>query len=159
MHAFEDAGAAGLNIQDRVGSSRPGRPGSRSVVGRETAVRRIRAAVAARTDPGFVVAGCTDAAAADGLDEAVERGQAYVDAGADLIFPEAMTCAADVERLRAAVDVRLAMRAADDGLAEIAAQGTQQRLLGRMRQGRDVDDLLSSGTCTSFNAEFDKFTL
>ncbi len=84
-------GAAAMHIEDQVGAKRCGhRPGKELVPAGEMA-DRIKAAVDARTDSGFVIMARTDALANEGLDAAVERARKYVDAGADMIFPEAIT--------------------------------------------------------------------
>ena len=84
-------GAAAMHIEDQVGAKRCGhRPGKEIVPVGEMA-DRIKAAVDARTDPGFVVMARTDALANEGLEKAIERSVLYVQAGADMIFPEAMT--------------------------------------------------------------------
>jgi methylisocitrate lyase len=105
VQLLEDAGVAGLHIEDQVNPKRCGHLDGKDVVDRDIAVKRIKAAAAARRDPAFVIAARTDAAAVNGLDDAIDRARAYADAGADLIFPEAMNGEADFERLRAAVDV------------------------------------------------------
>jgi methylisocitrate lyase len=85
------AGAAAMHMEDQVGAKRCGhRPGKELVPAAEMA-DRIKAAVDARTDPGFVVMARTDALANEGLDAAVSRAISYVEAGADMIFPEAIT--------------------------------------------------------------------
>lgn len=85
------AGAAGIHIEDQVAAKRCGhRPGKALVAAGEMA-DRIRAAVDARTDPEFVIMARTDAAAVEGLDAAIERACRYREAGADMIFPEALT--------------------------------------------------------------------
>jgi methylisocitrate lyase len=94
-----------VHIEDQVNPKRCGHLDGKDVVDRDIAVKRIKAAAAARRDPAFVIAARTDAAAVNGLDDAIDRARAYADAGADLIFPEAMNGEADFERLRAAVDV------------------------------------------------------
>ena len=101
VQVLEDAGAAGLHIEDQVNPKRCGHLDGKDVVDREVAVRRITAAVGARRDPAFVIAARTDAAAVHGIGNAIDRAKAYADAGADLIFPEAMTGEADFERFRA----------------------------------------------------------
>ena len=68
-------------------------------------VDRVKAAVDARTDAGFVIMARTDAAAVEGIDAAIERACAYVEAGADMIFPEAMKTSGDYQRFKAAVKV------------------------------------------------------
>jgi methylisocitrate lyase len=102
---LEDAGAAGIHVEDQVNPKRCGRLDGKDVTDPGTAVRRIKAAVAARRDPAFVIAARTDAAAVHGIGDAIDRARAYADAGADLIFPEAMAGEADIERFRAALDV------------------------------------------------------
>jgi methylisocitrate lyase len=90
VQVLEDAGVAGMHVGDQVNPKRCGHLDGKDVVDRDVAVRRIAAAVAARRDPSFVIAARTDAAAVHGLDDAIERARAYADAGADLIFPEAL---------------------------------------------------------------------
>jgi methylisocitrate lyase len=105
VQVLEDAGVAGIHLEDQVNPKRCGHLDGKDVVDRDVAVRRITSAVAARRDPSFVIAARTDAASVSGLDDAIERAKAYADAGADLIFPEALGDEAGFERFRAAVDV------------------------------------------------------
>ena len=130
----------------------------------------------------------------NGLADAIDRAKAYVDAGADMIFPEAMADEADFERFRAAIDapilanmtefgksklldvktlanlgvniviypvtlLRLAMDAADAGLAEIADRGTQEGLLDRMQHRRDLYDLLDYEAYNAFDTSVFNFNL
>ncbi|ENL8726969.1 methylisocitrate lyase [Citrobacter amalonaticus] len=85
------AGAAALHIEDQIGAKRCGHRPNKAIVSKEEMVDRIRAAVDARTDPHFVIMARTDALAVEGLDAAIDRAQAYVEAGADMLFPEAIT--------------------------------------------------------------------
>jgi methylisocitrate lyase len=85
------AGAAGMHIEDQVGAKRCGHRPGKELVSRDEMVDRIKAAVDAKTDLQFVVMARTDALAVEGLERAVERARACVEAGADAIFPEAMT--------------------------------------------------------------------
>ena len=85
------AGAAALHIEDQIGAKRCGHRPNKAIVSKEEMVDRIRAAVDARTDPNFVIMARTDALAVEGLEAAIDRAQAYVDAGADMLFPEAIT--------------------------------------------------------------------
>jgi methylisocitrate lyase len=85
------AGAAAMHIEDQVGAKRCGHRPNKELVSKEEMGDRIKAAVDARQDPGFVVMARTDALANEGLDQAIERAVAYVKAGADMIFPEAIT--------------------------------------------------------------------
>jgi methylisocitrate lyase len=84
-------GAAGMHIEDQVGAKRCGHRPNKEIVSREEMVDRIKAAVDARTDEHFVIMARTDALAVEGLEAALERAIACVEAGADMVFPEAMT--------------------------------------------------------------------
>jgi methylisocitrate lyase len=84
-------GAAAMHIEDQVGAKRCGHRPGKELVAKEEMVDRIKAAVDARTDPSFVIMARTDALANEGLDSAVSRAIAYAEAGADMIFPEAIT--------------------------------------------------------------------
>lgn len=99
------AGAAALHIEDQIGAKRCGHRPNKAIVSKEEMVDRIRAAVDARTDPNFVVMARTDALAVEGLDAAIDRAQAYVEAGADMLFPEAITELAMYRQFADAVQV------------------------------------------------------
>ncbi len=99
------AGAAAMHIEDQAGAKRCGhRPGKELVSGEEMA-DRVKAAVDARTDPSFVIMARTDALANEGLDAAISRAVKYVEAGADMIFPEALTELAMYRKFAAALKV------------------------------------------------------
>jgi len=98
-------GAAAMHIEDQVGAKRCGHRPGKELVSKEEMCDRIKSAVDARTDPGFVIMARTDALASEGLDRAVERASAYVDAGADMIFPEAITDLPMYGKFAAAVKV------------------------------------------------------
>ena len=98
------AGAAGCHIEDQVAAKRCGHRPNKAVVSKSEMVDRIKAAVDARTDD-FVIMARTDAMAVEGMDAAIERAVACAEAGADMIFPEAMTELAQYEQFIAAVDV------------------------------------------------------
>ena len=85
------SGAGAMHIEDQVQSKRCGHRPGKEIVSRDEMVDRIKAAVDARSDPDFVIMARTDALAVEGLNAAIERARACVDAGADMIFPEAMT--------------------------------------------------------------------
>src|SRR2546426_5211180 len=84
------AGAAAMHIEDQVGAKRCGHRPGKELVSKEEMSDRIKAAVDARTDRDFVIMARTDALANEGLDSAITRAIAYVKAGADMIFPEAI---------------------------------------------------------------------
>ncbi|MEQ4731032.1 MULTISPECIES: methylisocitrate lyase [Providencia] len=91
VKSFCKAGAAGLHIEDQVGAKRCGHRPNKEIVSTQEMVYRIKAAVDARTDDSFVIMARTDALAVEGIDAALERAQAYLEAGADMLFPEAIT--------------------------------------------------------------------
>lgn len=105
IKSFIKAGVAAVHIEDQVGQKRCGHRPGKEVVGTGEMVDRVKAAVDARTDDQFVIMARTDAAAAEGIDAAIERAVAYVEAGADMIFPEAMKTLDDYRRFKAAVKV------------------------------------------------------
>jgi methylisocitrate lyase len=128
VQLLEDAGTAGLHIEDQVNPKRCGHLDGKDVVGHDVAVRRIKAAAAARRDPGFVIAARTDAAAVNGISDAIDRAKAYADAGADLIFPEAMADEADFERFRAAIDVPILANMTEFGRSKLLDATTLENL-------------------------------
>lgn len=85
------AGAGAMHIEDQVGAKRCGHRPGKEIVSKEEMVDRVKAAADARTDESFCIMARTDALAVEGLDKAIERAVACVEAGADMIFPEAMT--------------------------------------------------------------------
>nr|WP_244960825.1 methylisocitrate lyase [Pseudoclavibacter chungangensis] len=119
VQEIEDAGLAGLHIEDQVNPKRCGHLDGKQVVDAETATKRIRAAVDARRDPNLLVMARTDIRAAEGLDAATDRAKALVDAGADAIFPEAMRTLDEFAAMRAAVDVPLLANMTEFGKSEL----------------------------------------
>ncbi len=105
IRSFERVGVAAVHMEDQVGQKRCGHRPGKEVVPKAEMVDRVKAAVDARTDAGFVIMARTDAAAVEGVDAAIERAVAYVEAGADMIFPEAMATLDDYRRFRQAVRV------------------------------------------------------
>src|SRR5690349_3129531 len=117
--ALEDAGLAGCHIEDQVNPKRCGHLDGKSVVPVADMVRRIRAAVSARRDPNFTICARTDARGTEGLDAAVDRAKAYVDAGADLVFTEALADAGEFAKFRTAVDVPLLANMTEFGKSDL----------------------------------------
>ena len=105
IRSFIGVGVAAVHMEDQVGQKRCGHRPGKEVVSKEEMVDRVKAAVDARTDPGFVIMARTDAVAVEGIDSAIERACAYVEAGADMIFPEAMKTLDDYRRFKSAVKV------------------------------------------------------
>ena len=104
---LEDAGLAGCHLEDQVNPKRCGHLDGKDVVSTDDMVKRLRAAVSARRDPDFVICARTDAASVESVSAAIERARAYADAGADMIFTEALYELADFERFRASIDIPL----------------------------------------------------
>ncbi len=174
---FESAGLAGLHLEDQQLPKRCGHLSGKTLVSQEEMVSKLKAAVAARRDPDFVIIARTDARAGEGFDAAVERARAYVEAGADMIFPEALETPDEFGRFAQAVNaplianmtefgkspllssaelaklgyaavlfpvttLRVAMKAVETALREIAREGTQKGLLDRMQTRAELYKLL-----------------
>ncbi len=116
---MEDAGLAGLHLEDQVNPKRCGHLDGKAVVPTSEMIKRIRAAVTARRDPNFIICARTDAAGIEGIPAAIERAKAYADAGADLIFTEALHTPADFEQFRAAVETPLLANMTEFGKSEL----------------------------------------
>ncbi len=104
---LEEAGLAGCHLEDQESPKRCGHLERKTLVPTAEMVRRVRAAAEARSDPDFLLIARTDARGPEGLDAAVDRARAYVDAGAAMIFPEALQDEREFEAFRAAIDAPL----------------------------------------------------
>ena len=186
VQVMEDAGVAGLHLEDQENPKRCGHLAGKTLRPAEAMVRSLTAAVDARRDRDLVICARTDAAAVEGLDAAIDRAKGYVDAGADMIFAEAMAEPREFERFRAAIDVpllanmtefgrsellttarltelgvnvviypvtllRLAMGAVADGLATLAAEGTQSALVERMQTRDELYRVLDYDAYATFD--------
>jgi methylisocitrate lyase len=186
VQVLEDAGVAGMHLEDQVNPKRCGHLDGKQVVGEDVAVQRIRAAVQARRDPDFLIMARTDIRGVDSLPATIDRVKALVDAGADAVFPEALTSLDEFAAVRAAIDVpilanmtefgrsdlfphsalqdvgvnlvihpvsllRLAMGAAERGLAELAEAGTLERVVPEMQTRARLYDLLDYAGTTAFD--------
>jgi methylisocitrate lyase len=107
VRTFESAGLAGLHLEDQVYPKRCGHLAGKAVVSIDKMTAKIRAAVEARSDPDFFIVARTDARAIEGLDGAITRARAYLDAGADGIFPEALESAREFREFADAVPAPL----------------------------------------------------
>jgi len=123
------AGAAAMHIEDQVGAKRCGHRPNKEVVSTAEMVDRIKAAVDARTDDNFAIMARTDAIAIEGIDAAIERVHAYIEAGADLVFPEAIRTLEDYKKFSNAVSKPILANITEFGMTplftrdELAAQG------------------------------------
>ncbi|MFC0315716.1 methylisocitrate lyase [Gordonia phosphorivorans] len=191
--ALEDAGLAGCHLEDQVNPKRCGHLDGKEVVPAEEMIQRLTAAVGARRDPNFVICARTDARDVEGLDAAIERARAYVAAGADLIFTEALADPDEFARFRAAVEapllanmtefgkspllsaaelhdlgynaviypvttLRLAMGAVEDGLRQIALDGTQAGVVDRMQHRQRLYELVRYADYNDFDSSLFTYT-
>lgn len=119
IQTLEDAGVAGLHIEDQINPKRCGHLDGKGVVDDNTAIKRIKAAVDARRDSNLLIMARTDIRAAEGLDAAIDRAKKLVDAGADAIFPEAMKDLSEFEAMRKAIEVPLLANMTEFGKSEL----------------------------------------
>jgi methylisocitrate lyase len=119
VQELEDAGVSGLHIEDQVNPKRCGHLDGKQVVDESTALQRIRAAVDARRDPDLLIMARTDIRGVEGMDAAIDRIKALVDAGADAVFPEAMASLAEFEAVREAVEVPILANMTEFGKSEL----------------------------------------
>ncbi|MDH2444763.1 methylisocitrate lyase [Amnibacterium sp. CER49] len=186
VQILEDAGVAGLHLEDQVNPKRCGHLDGKQVVDEDTAVKRIRAAAQARRDPDFLIMARTDVRGTADLPATLDRVKALVDAGADAVFPEALTSLSEFEAVRKAIDVpmlanmtefgrsdlfthqqlrdvgvnlvihpvsllRLAMGAAERGLATLKEQGTLEPHVPEMQTRARLYDLLDYAGTAAFD--------
>lgn len=107
LQELEEHGLAGCHLEDQVHPKRCGHLDHKSLVPTETMIQKIRAAVEARRDPNFLLIARTDARSVDGMDAALDRARAYVDAGADALFPEGLETEDEFARFGGAFNVPL----------------------------------------------------
>jgi methylisocitrate lyase len=119
IQELEDAGLAGTHIEDQINPKRCGHLDGKSVVDEDTAIKRIRAAADARRDENFLIMARTDIRAIEGLDAAIDRAKALVDAGADAVFPEAMRTLDEFEAMATALDVPILANMTEFGKSEL----------------------------------------
>ena len=105
VRMLEEKGLSGCHIEDQVMPKRCGHLDGKEIVATDVMVQRVRAAVDAKRDKNFTVIARSDARAIEGLEASIDRMKAYVDAGADMIFPEAMKSEKEFEAVREAIDV------------------------------------------------------
>lgn len=119
IQTFEDAGLCGCHLEDQVNPKRCGHLDNKSLVTTQMMVEKIRAAAGARRDKNFLIMARTDARASEGLDGAIARAKAYIDAGADAIFPEALADESEFEKFRKSIKVPLLANMTEFGKSKI----------------------------------------
>jgi methylisocitrate lyase len=113
------AGAGAMHIEDQVAAKRCGHRPGKAIVSKDEMVDRVKAAVDARSDAGFVIMARTDAIAVEGIDAAIERARACVEAGADMIFPEAIYTLEQYRRFKDAVGVPILANITEFGMTPL----------------------------------------
>ena len=128
VRVLEQAGLAGLHLEDQVNPKRCGHLDNKAVVTVAEMIGRIRAAVDARTDPNFVICARTDARSVEGLAAAIDRSKAYADAGADMIFAEALADESEFEAFRSGVQIPLLANMTEFGKSKLLDAATLEKL-------------------------------
>ena len=128
IQMMEEAGLSGCHIEDQLSPKRCGHLDGKEVVSASDMARRLQAAASARRDDNFVIIARSDARAIEGLDKMIDRLKRYVDAGADVLFPEALRDEAEFEQVRAAVDVPLLANMTEFGKSKLLNKATLQNL-------------------------------
>lgn len=195
IQEFTELGLAGCHLEDQENPKRCGHLDGKSLVTPSEMVQKIKAAdMARKLDPNFVIIARTDARASEGLDKAIERAKAYIDAGADVIFTEALADEKEFEAFRKAVKapllanmtefgrskllsikqlenlgfniviwpvttLRLAMKAQEEGLKHILAEGTQEKILDRMQHRKELYELTDYERYNAFDQSIYNFKL
>lgn len=119
IHELEDLGISACHLEDQVNPKRCGHLDNKQLVSTEEMCKKVKAAANAKRDENFILIARTDARASEGLDAAIDRAKAYVDAGADMIFPEAMGNEAEFEAFRKALDVPLLANMTEFGKSKL----------------------------------------
>jgi|SRR5581483_8219437 len=128
IQEIEELGLCGCHIEDQINPKRCGHLDNKTLVDTETMTKRIRAAVEAKRDANFLVIARTDARAPEGLDAAIARAKAYIDAGAEMIFPEALTDEREFEQFRKSISVPLLANMTEFGKSKLLSFDQLQSL-------------------------------
>lgn len=119
VQVLEAAKVCGCHMEDQINPKRCGHLDGKSLVTTQAMVEKIRAAASARRDPNFLIMARTDARAVEGLESAINRARAYVDAGADAVFPEALADESEFEKFRKAIHVPLLANMTEFGKSKL----------------------------------------
>lgn len=128
VQVMEEQGIAGCHLEDQENPKRCGHLDNKSVLPVADVVKKIAAAAKAKRDPNFILIARTDARASEGLDKAIGRAKAYVDAGADMIFPEAMGDESEFEAMRKALKVPLLANMTEFGKSKLLTAAQLENL-------------------------------
>lgn len=128
VQVMEEQGIAGCHLEDQENPKRCGHLDNKSVLPAADVVKKIAAAAKAKRDPNFILIARTDARASEGLEKAIDRAKAYVDAGADMIFPEAMADESEFEAMRQALKVPLLANMTEFGKSKLLTAAQLEKL-------------------------------
>lgn len=128
VQVMEEQGLSGCHIEDQENPKRCGHLDNKSVLPAGDVVKKIKAAANAKRDANFVLCARTDARASEGLEKAIDRAKAYVDAGADMIFPEAMQDESEFEAMRKALSVPLLANMTEFGKSKLLTAAQLEKL-------------------------------
>lgn len=128
VQVMEEQGIAGCHLEDQENPKRCGHLDNKSVLPAADVVKKIAAAAKAKRDPNFILIARTDARASEGLEKAIDRAKAYVDAGADMIFPEAMADESEFEAMRRALKVPLLANMTEFGKSKLLTTAQLEKL-------------------------------
>lgn len=128
VQVMEEQGIAGCHLEDQENPKRCGHLDNKSVLPAADVVKKIAAAAKAKRDPNFILIARTDARASEGLEKAIDRAKAYVDAGADMIFPEAMADESEFEAMRKALKVPLLANMTEFGKSKLLTTAQLENL-------------------------------
>ena len=194
VELLEQAGLAGCHLEDQSMPKRCGHLDQKQLVEPQEMARKIKAAADAKADANFLVIARTDARDSEGLQSAIDRSKRYLDAGAEMIFPEALADEAEFEAFAKAIDapllanmtefgkspllpvetlerlgyaaaiypvtsLRLAMKAIEGGLLQLANDGSQQGVVDKMQTRRELYELLRYEEYTRFDEDLFNFKL
>ena len=153
VEVFEQAGLAGLHLEDQESPKKCGHLPDKRLVAVAEMAQKVGAAAQARRDRDFLIVARTDARAVEGLDGAVKRARAYVNAGADAIFPEALGYRLVLFPVTA---LRVATQAIEAMLEELRSLGTQQRSLDKMQTRQRLYELLRYAEYEKWDDDIEK---
>jgi methylisocitrate lyase len=119
IYEFEKIGVAGVHLEDQVDAKLCGHLDGKQLISTSAMVKKVSDAVNSKQDSNFQIIARTDAKSVEGIDTAIDRAKAYVDAGADAIFPEALHNESEMEKFRKAIDVPLLSNMTEFGKTEL----------------------------------------
>jgi len=128
IRELEELGLCGCHLEDQVNPKRCGHLDNKVLIDTETMVQKVKAAANAKRDQNFLLIARTDARSVEGLNKAIDRAKAYVDAGADMIFPEALKDEAEFEQFRKAIDILLLANMTEFGKSKLLTYEQLQNL-------------------------------